>query len=104
MKSVLRQNIPDTPVPCSALVTAPHLTMPVQMMVGKEDEMVGCNPDVQRAVFDAIAGEKEFVEIEGGHFGLLWHPSVQFNQAAKGQVDFLTRVLLNGKNIQSHLH
>ncbi len=84
--------IPATPVPCSPLITAPHLTMPVQMMIGRDDEMIHCNPDLQRAVFDRIPGEKELIEIDGGHFGLLWHPGALFNQAAKAQTDFLRRV------------
>jgi pimeloyl-ACP methyl ester carboxylesterase len=84
--------IPDTPVACSPYVTSPSLTMPVQMMVGRNDEMVHCNPEVQRAVFDRIAGEKEFVEIDGGHFGLLWHQSAQFDEAVHRQIAFLTRV------------
>ncbi len=84
--------IPDTPVACNPYVTASSLKMPVQMMVGRSDEMVHCNPEVQRAVFDRIAGEKEFVEIEGGHFGLLWHPSAQFDEAVNRQIAFLTRV------------
>lgn len=86
--------IPDTPVACNPYVTAPHLTMPVQMMVGLNDEMVHCNPEIQRAVFDRIKGEKEFVEIDGGHFGLLWHPSTQFDEAVTRQIAFLTRVFL----------
>jgi len=85
--------IPVTPVACNPYVTAPYLTMPVQMMVGRSDEMVHCNPQVQRAVFDRIAGEKEFVEIEGGHFGLLWPDSAQFDEAVNRQIAFLTRVL-----------
>jgi hypothetical protein len=48
---------------------------------------------VQRAVFERIAGEKEFVEIEGGHFGLLWSPGAQFDEAVRRQVEFLSRVL-----------
>jgi alpha-beta hydrolase superfamily lysophospholipase len=87
--------IPDTPVACNPYVTAPYLTMPVQMMIGCNDEMVHCNPAVQRAVFSRIAGEKELVEIEGGHFGLLWHPSTQFDEAVNRQIEFLTRVLLS---------
>jgi pimeloyl-ACP methyl ester carboxylesterase len=85
--------IPETPVACNPYVTAPHLTMPVQMMVGRNDEMVHCNLEVQRAVFERIVGEKEFVEIEGGHFGLLWHHSPQFDEAVTRQIAFLTRVL-----------
>tara|TARA_B110000196_G_C20875463_1_gene534051 strand:- start:483 stop:683 length:201 start_codon:yes stop_codon:yes gene_type:complete len=65
------------------------------MIVGKDDEMIHCNRDVQRAVFDRIAGEKEFTEIQGGHFGLLWQSSAQFDEAIKQQINFLTRVLLS---------
>lgn len=84
--------IPETQVACSPYVAAPHLTMPVQMMVGRNDEMIHCNPEVQRAVFDRIVGEKEFVEIAGGHFGLLWHSTDQFDEAVNQQIAFLTRV------------
>ncbi len=84
--------IPDTPVPCSPFVTAPYLDMPVQMMIGTADEMVHCNIEVQRAVFDLIPGDKNFEEIPGGHFGLLWHPSEEFETAISAQIAFLNRV------------
>jgi pimeloyl-ACP methyl ester carboxylesterase len=88
--------IPDTPVACNPYVTAPYLTMPVQMMVGRNDEMVHCNPEIQRAVFNRLAGEKEFVEIEGGHFGLLWQKSAEFDMAVNRQITFLSRVFRGG--------
>ncbi|MEO0894117.1 MAG: alpha/beta fold hydrolase [Pseudomonadota bacterium] len=89
--------IPRTPVPCSPFVTASYLNMPVQMMIGTADEMVHCNLDVQKAVFDLIPGEKAFVEIPGGHFGLLWHPSEEFETAINAQIAFLNRVFaING--------
>jgi pimeloyl-ACP methyl ester carboxylesterase len=84
--------IPDTPVPCSPFVTAPYLDMPVQMMIGISDEMVHCNIEAQKAVFDLIPGDKEFEEIPGGHFGLLWHPSEEFEAAITAQIEFLNRV------------
>ena len=58
--------------------------------------MVHCNPDVQRAVFDRIAGDKEFAEIDGGHFGLLWHETAPFNAALARQIAFLDRVFPEG--------
>jgi hypothetical protein len=70
--------------------------MPVQMMIGEDDEMVHCNPEVQRAVFDRIPGKNELVQIEGGHFGLLWHPSAQFDQALTRQVACLRQVFYRG--------
>lgn len=85
--------IPKTDVACSPLITAPYLRMPVQMMIGRDDEMVHCNPDLQDAVFDRISGPKEKVIIDGGHFGLLWRDSPEFTEAVTRQTAFLTRVL-----------
>lgn len=85
--------VPKTPVPCSPLVTAPHLNMPVLMMNGRNDEMIHCNPELQNAVFDMIAGSKEKVIIDGGHFGLLWEDSPNFLNAVAAQTEFLKRVL-----------
>jgi pimeloyl-ACP methyl ester carboxylesterase len=85
--------IPKTPVPCSPLIAAPHLNMPVLMMNGRNDEMLHCNPELQNAVFDRIAGPKEKVIIDGGHFGLLWEDSPNFMKAINTQIEFLKRVL-----------
>ena len=85
--------IPDTPVPFHAWHTAPYLSMPVLMMVGRDDEMVHCAPDVQLAVYDRIPGAKAFQEVDGGHFGLLWQPGALFDQAVARQVDFLQRTI-----------
>ncbi len=87
--------IPPTPVPFHPILTAAHLTMPVQVIVGKDDEMIHCNRDVQAAVYDAIPdGAKEWHEIEGGHFGLLYNPGDLFDTSLALQSAFLTRVLL----------
>ncbi|WP_424972448.1 alpha/beta hydrolase [Dinoroseobacter sp. S76] len=85
--------VPKTPVPCSPLVTAPHLNMPVLMMIGRNDEMVHCNPDLQDAVFEMIPGPKEKLVIDGGHFGLLWEDSPSFSKAVTAQIEFLGWVL-----------
>lgn len=83
--------IPQTPVPCSPFLTAPHLTMPVLMMIGREDEMIHCNPELQDAVFDLIPGAKEKLVIDGGHFGLLWEDTTSFSKAVTAQIEFLKR-------------
>ncbi|MEP3331921.1 alpha/beta fold hydrolase [Sedimentitalea sp.] len=85
--------VPKTPVPCSPFVTAPHLNMPVLMMSGRNDEMIHCNPEIQNAVFEMIAGSKEKIVIEGGHFELLWEDSPNFLKAVAAQTEFLSRVL-----------
>ena len=55
--------------------------------------MPGSNPAIARAVIEAAPAETEILEIEGGHFGLLWHPGAQFDRAVEAQRDFLLRVL-----------
>ncbi|MFC6762673.1 hypothetical protein ACFQFQ_33550 [Sulfitobacter porphyrae] len=85
--------VPKTSVPCSPLVTAPYLAMPVLMMIGKNDEMIHCNPELQNAVFDRISGPKEKQVIDGGHFGLLWEDSSNFAKAVTAQIEFLKQVL-----------
>ncbi len=64
------------------------------MMIAPEDEMAGANPAVARAAYDSIPVNKELVEIDGGHFGLLHYPSELFDRAAHAQRDFLLRILL----------
>jgi len=85
--------VPETDVPFHPIVTADRLSMPVLFMVGRDDEMIHCDPGAQRAVYERIPDPKEFVEIDGGHFGLIWHPGPLFDQASRRQVDFLRRVL-----------
>ena len=84
--------MPPTEVPFSPYLTAPFITAPTLMMTGRNDEMVHCNPAVQQAVFDKIVAPKEFFEIQGGHFGLLYSPSKIFDEAAARQVKFLTGI------------
>ena len=55
--------------------------------------MPAADPEVSRAAYDSVRGQKELVEIDGGHFGLLYHPSVLFDQASRAQSDFLLRAL-----------
>lgn len=58
-----------------------------------DDEMPGAVSKVTRAVFDRISGPKELVEVDGGHFGLLEHPSVAFDRTSEAQAAWLTRAL-----------
>jgi hypothetical protein len=64
-------------------------------MVAPGDEMVMANPDVARATYDLIPTYKEYRDIPGGHFGLLYHPSELFDLASSVQTDFLVRRLLD---------
>jgi uncharacterized protein len=84
---------PQTPSPFHAGLATPYLHHPLLMLIAPGDEMPGANPVVSRAAYDAAPGPKELVEIDGGHFGLLHHPSGLFDQASAAQRDFLLRTL-----------
>ena len=84
---------PWAPAPFQPFICAPHLKAPLLMMIAAQDEMPGANSDVARAVFHLAPEPKQKVEIEGGHFGLLHHPSELFEQASRAQCDFLIRHL-----------
>jgi uncharacterized protein len=64
------------------------------MMVAPGDEMPGASDSISRTVFDLVVGPKQFAEVDGGHFGLLYHPSLVFDQAAQRQRSFLEEQLL----------
>lgn len=86
--------VPSNTAPFSPYLCAPFVTVPSLMMVAPADEMVHANPAVARAAFDLLGGEKEWYEIDGGHFGLLYHPSDLFDEATRVQAAFLARHLL----------
>lgn len=73
---------------------APHLKAPILMIVAKNDEMEGASPEVAASVFKMIQQPKEWVDISGGHFGLLYYPSQIFTKSCKAQINFLNRRLL----------
>ena len=58
--------IPPTPVPFNAYLAAPYIRAPTLVMVGRNDEMVHCNPDVTRATYDLMRCQKQWTEIDGG--------------------------------------
>jgi pimeloyl-ACP methyl ester carboxylesterase len=72
---------------------AGQVRVPTQFLVSPDDEMPGAASHVARAVFDLVPGSKELVEVEGGHFGIVEHPSTAFDRASAAEADFLARVL-----------
>jgi hypothetical protein len=63
------------------------------MLIAPQDEMPQAIPDVSRAVHRAVPGTKQLIEIDGGHFGLLHHPSALFDASSRAQRDFLVQTL-----------
>lgn len=84
---------PWTPAPFHPLICAPYLKAPLLMMIAEQDEMPGASSDISREVFRLAPQPKEKIEIDGGHFGLLYYPSELFEQASRTQCDFLIRHL-----------
>ncbi|MDZ7716477.1 MAG: CocE/NonD family hydrolase [Balneolaceae bacterium] len=72
---------------------AGQLKAPILMVVATNDEMNGANPRVTKYVYDNINQPKEWVDIDGGHFGLLYYPSLLFDKSSIAQIDFLSTYL-----------
>jgi alpha-beta hydrolase superfamily lysophospholipase len=85
--------VPATPVPYHPTLCAPFVTAPTLLMVAPEDEMVHANYSVSRQAFELIPGPKEWYDIAGGHFGLLYYPSELFDEASRVQIEFLKKWL-----------
>lgn len=83
--------LPNTPVPFHPVLCAPFVTAPTLMMVAPNDEMAHANYGVARLAYDLMPCPKEWHDIAGGHFGLLYHPSPLFDEASAIQTDFYKR-------------
>jgi uncharacterized protein len=79
---------PYQPVLCAARVRVPAL-----FVIATDDEMPGASSAVSRLAFDLVPGPKELLDVDGGHFGLLYHPGALFDAASRAERDFLIRHL-----------
>jgi uncharacterized protein len=84
---------PDTPAPFHPALCAPHIKVPLLLIIAYEDEMPGTNSNIARMVFDLASEPKQLHEMDGGHFGLLHYPSPLFERASNAQLVFLRRYL-----------
>jgi alpha-beta hydrolase superfamily lysophospholipase len=80
--------VPFHPALCATFVRAHTL-----LMVAPEDEMVHANYSVARQAYELIPGPKQWYDIAGGHFGLLYYPSELFDEASRVQTEFLKKWL-----------
>ncbi len=85
--------LPKTPCPYHPGLCTPHINVPVLAFISPTDEMENANPNVMREAAESVPGRKEIVDIEGGHFELLFYPSEIFSQVAEKQCAFLKEVL-----------
>jgi fermentation-respiration switch protein FrsA (DUF1100 family) len=88
---------PDTPVGWHPGLAAKHVECPAMFVVSPKDEMPGADPGVARDTFERIKGPKEWYEVAGGHFGLLYCPSPEFDDASQAQARFLAEQLIHGE-------
>lgn len=79
---------PYQPVLCATRVRVPSL-----FVIATDDEMPGASALVAHLAFDLVPGPKELLEVDGGHFGLLYHPGALFDLASHAESDFLIRTL-----------
>ena len=84
---------PTTPAPLHPVLCASHLQAALLLVIAEEDEMEGANSSISLMAWNVTSQPKEIVEMDGGHFGLLHHPSSLFDQAMNIQSDFLIRHL-----------
>ena len=85
--------IPPTPVPYHPALCAPFVKAPTLLIVAPEDEMLHAKYSVTRRAYDLIPGPKQWYDIVGGHFGLLYFPSELFDEASRVQTEFLKKWL-----------
>jgi uncharacterized protein len=62
-------------------------------MVAPEDEMVHANYSVSRQAYELLSGPKQWYDIAGGHFGLLYYPGELYEEATRVQTQFLQKWL-----------
>ena len=79
--------------PFDAQVCIPHITAPLLMIVAHEDEEN--DADLSRAVFATANEPKQLVNVDGGHFGVLYPDTPEFELAASAQQAFLHKHLLD---------
>jgi alpha-beta hydrolase superfamily lysophospholipase len=85
--------LPETPVPYHPTLCAPFVRVPTLLMVAPDDEMVHANYAVTSQAYELMPGPKEWYDIAGGHFGLLYYPSDLFDEASRVQAEFLQKWL-----------
>ena len=87
--NVITRKAPELSVP----VAAAQLAVPTLYVVASDDEVAVAAPAVARQCFDSIAAAKNWTDIDGGHFGLLYEDSELFHRAVDADLAFLAEHL-----------
>lgn len=81
-----------TPAPFDAQVCIPHISAPILMVVAREDEE--SDADVARDVFATASEPKQLLTVDGGHFGVLYPDTREYELSASTQQSFLQEHLV----------
>lgn len=90
-----------TAAPFSPYDCLPAVTVPVLMVIGRNDEIEVANPEASRHALAQVEGRTEWHDIDGGHFGALYTDSPQFEDAVNAEIQFLKEALKPSDNQQS---
>lgn len=82
----------ETPAPFDPQVCIPHISAPILMVVAREDEE--SDADVARDVFATASEPKQLVTVDGGHFGVLYPDTPEYELSASTQQGFLQEHLV----------
>ena len=82
----------ETPAPFDAQVCIPHISAPILMVVAREDEE--SDADVARDVFATASEPKQLLTVDGGHFGVLYPDTREYELSASTQQSFLQEHLV----------
>jgi dienelactone hydrolase len=74
-------------------LSAGQIRIPAHFTIAHNDEIPGSRPDVQRLAFDSLQGPKQLLEVDGGHFGLLYYPGKVFDEVVASQASFFSEHL-----------
>lgn len=80
------------PAPFDAQVCIPHISAPILMVVAREDEE--SDADVARDVFATASEPKQLLTVDGGHFGVLYPDTREYELSASTQQSFLQEHLV----------
>lgn len=83
----------DVGVPHSAYDCLPQVEVPALVVAGRDDEIALCVPSVQQAALTLTTGPQTWHQVDGGHFGGLYHPSAVADEMTRIQLEFLAENL-----------
>lgn len=71
---------------------AKYLKVPTLFVIATDDEVPLCELTTNRRCFDLIEAPKDLLEINGGHFGLIYRETEPYRQAIDADIKFLQGV------------